>query len=247
MKLNTRFFTRRLIPALLIFSCVCTACGKEIAPLTPPPQKNPTAYPTIIIDAGHGGEDCGAIGKNGVYEKDLNLSIASELQSMLAAAGIPTRLTRKDDALLYDKNSDFHGKKKLLDMKARRAIINEYSNAVFISIHMNSFPQEKYRGLQVYYSDNIPASQELAELIQSAVRNNLQYDNTRKIKSAEDDIYLLNETPHPSILIECGFLSNLEECELLCLTSYQKRLCLCIYKAITDYLDTSKNINDIYS
>ena len=220
----------------------CVSCKKHVDK-SPPLQQEVIPYPTVIIDAGHGGEDCGAIGKNGVLEKDLNLSIALELQKMLEAAGIPTRLTRDCDTLLYDKNSDYHGKKKILDMQARRQIINQYSNAVFISIHMNSFPQEKYSGLQVYYSPNTQNSEQLAQYIQDTVRSNLQHNNDRKIKSSEDNIYLLNDTPHPSVLIECGFLSNREECELLCEASYQKRLSMCIYAAIVNYLSFHANNN----
>ena len=222
----------------LLFSCISCENHTDISP---PPQENNKAYPTVIIDAGHGGEDGGAIGKNGVYEKDLNLCIALELQQMLKSADIPTRLTRDSDTLLYDKNSDYHGKKKLLDMQARRKIINQYPDAVFISIHMNSFPEEKYKGLQVYYSPDVRDSEILAQYIQDTVRDNLQYANKRKIKSSEDNIYLLNDTPHPSVLIECGFISNPEECELLCQTSYQKRLCMCIYAAILNYLSFQSN------
>ena len=227
------------ISAALLFSCIC--CNKRGNQTPSLPPQDPTPYPTVIIDAGHGGEDSGAIGKNGVLEKDLNLSIAFELQKMLEANGIPTRLTRDSDTLLYDKNSDYHGKKKILDMQARRKIIKQYTQAIFVSIHMNSFPQEKYSGLQVYYSPNTQNSELLAQYIQDTVRSNLQQNNDRKIKSSEDNIYLLNDTPHPSVLIECGFLSNREECELLCDTSYQKRLCICIYSAILNYLKFQDN------
>ena len=123
----TVFFKKICLLALacaLIFSCLSCNENNNSTPETP--EKNKHTYPTVIIDAGHGGEDCGAIGINGIYEKDINLSIALELQAMLEANGIPTRLTRETDVLLYDKNADYHGKKKLLDMQARRAIINQY-------------------------------------------------------------------------------------------------------------------------
>ena len=230
---------------IILFACI--SCGQQKqAPDLEEPRKS-ISFPTVIIDAGHGGEDCGAIGKNGVYEKDLNLSIALELQEMLDAAGIPTRLTRDSDTLLYDKNTDYQGKKKRLDMEARRAIMKEYENAIFISIHMNSFPQEKYSGLQVYHSPNIDRSRILAQYVQDTVCKNLQHENNRKIKSSEDNIYLLNDTQIPSILIECGFLSNSVECELLCQTSYQKRLAICIYTAIFNYFGSQQNNNDISS
>ena len=241
----TVFFKKICLWALacaLIFSCL--SCNENNYSVPETPEENKQKYPTVIIDAGHGGEDCGAIGINGVYEKDLNLIIALELQGMLQANEIPTRLTRETDTLLYDKNTDYHGKKKILDMQARRAIINQYPNAIFISIHMNSFPEQKYSGLQIYYSPCVEKSRILAQFIQDTVHNNLQYDNDRQIKSSEDNIYLLNEAIHPSILIECGFLSNREECELLCQTAYQKRLTLCIYTAIINYFTSEQNNNE---
>ena len=195
------------------------------------------SLPVVIIDAGHGGEDCGAIGKNGVLEKDLNLKIALELNELLTSAGIQTRLTRSTDTLLYDKNSDYEGQKKKLDMAERLRIAEEYEDAVFVSIHMNSFPQEKYSGLQVYYSENSPDSAHLANIVQQLTVTNLQPDNDRKIKSAGEDIYLLRGTTHPAILIECGFISNAAECELLCTDEYRSRLCMTLYCAILNYFD----------
>ena len=241
----TVFFKKICLSTLvcaLLFSCL--SCNKKHNSAPETPEINKPTYPTVIIDAGHGGEDCGAIGINGILEKDLNLNIALELQSMLQANGIPTILTRNTDTLLYDKNSDYHGKKKLLDMQARRTIINQYTDAIFISIHMNSFPEQKYSGLQVYYSPNMENSRILAQFIQDTVQSNLQYENERKIKSSEDDIYLLNETIHPSVLVECGFLSNRAECELLSQTAYQKRLTLCIYTAIINYFTSAQNNNE---
>ena len=202
------------------------------------PQDPERTYPTVIIDAGHGGEDGGAVGANGVYEKDLNLKIAFELGALLEASGINIQFTRTEDVLLYDRNTDYEGRKKALDMAARLSIINEYDNAVFISIHMNSFPQQKYKGLQVYYSENSSSSKNLAELVQAISVKNLQPENTRKIKASGGNIFLLEKTTHPAILIECGFISNEQECELLCQNAYRKRLALCIYTAIITFFDT---------
>lgn len=197
--------------------------------------------PTVIIDAGHGGEDGGAVGVDGVYEKDLNLAIALELDEMLRSAGISTRLTRDTDILLYDRNSDYKGHKKAQDMAARVAIAKEYDNAVFISIHMNTFTQSKYSGLQVYYSENSPKSAELAELVQTLTVQNLQPNNTRKTKPSGSSIYLLDKITHPSVLVECGFLSNPEECALLGTEEYRHRLCITLFSAIVGYLDNNLN------
>lgn len=180
--------------------------------------------PTVIIDAGHGGEDGGAIGVNGAFEKDINLIIAKKLKERLEARSIPCVLTRESDILLYDKNSNYEGKKKKLDLLARKEFAERYENAIFISVHQNSFSKEQYSGLQVYYSPNNSASYLLASRIQSAIKEELQPNNDRAIKKSSG-IYLLDELFCPAVLIECGFLSNQAECERLCEESYQNAMC----------------------
>jgi N-acetylmuramoyl-L-alanine amidase len=234
MQTNKVFFATVVLITLLV---AFVSCSAPTAPQFTPPDPNAKRLPTVIIDAGHGGEDGGAVGKNGVYEKDLNLKIALELKEMLETKGVSVRLTRTDDTLLYDRNTNYEGRKKALDMAARLAIINEYKNAVFVSIHMNSFPQEKYNGLQVYYSENDPTSIELAKIIQSLTISNLQPENNRKVKPSGGDIYLLEKTGHPAVLVECGFLSNADECELLCTDGYRGRLCLTLCTAIFKYFE----------
>ncbi|MBE6530837.1 MAG: N-acetylmuramoyl-L-alanine amidase [Ruminococcaceae bacterium] len=192
--------------------------------------------PTIIIDAGHGGEDGGAVGKNGVYEKELNLLISEDLCDMLRAAGFEVVMTRESDVLLYDRNVDYKGRKKMLDLAARAKIAENTENCIFISIHMNSFPQEQYRGLQVYYSKNNDSSSLLAENIQGSVSSYLQKDNTRKIKSASKNIYLLDRISSPAVLVECGFLSNPEECALLCEKEYRQKLTFSLFYGISSFL-----------
>ena len=238
--------TKRTRIALSIFlvisaflSCALWGCqDTQPSPLIDwPPERAGAKLPVVIIDAGHGGEDSGALGGNGIYEKDLNLAIATELEQMLRASGLQTRLTRDTDTLLYDRNSDYHGHKKQQDMAARLAIAREYEDAIFISIHMNHFSQSKYRGLQVYYSPNSPLSEQLASNIQSAVAANLQPDNRRKIKCSESGIYLLERIEHPCVLIECGFLSNPEECALLATQEYRSRLCMTLCASVLSYID----------
>ena len=229
-----------MLSTFFIPSCQKGENGKDGE--STPPDTEQSNYPTVIIDAGHGGEDGGAIGVGGALEKDINLKIALELEQLLRASGISTRLTRSEDILLYDRNSDYQGHKKEQDMAARLAIVKEYESAIFVSIHMNSFPQSKYRGLQVYYSENCSLSRELAQIIQSTATKNLQPENTRKIKPSGDNIYLLKQITHPCVLIECGFLSNPEECALLCSENYRQRLSLSIYSAIMNYFDSLENI-----
>ena len=191
--------------------------------------------PTVIIDAGHGGEDGGASGKNGSVEKDLNLDIAFKLSNMLRASGINVIMTREEDILLYDRNADYMGHKKSLDLRARLDIAKSNPNSVFVSIHMNSFGDARYKGLQVWYSKNTDGSKKLADTVQNYVRETLQNDNERKTKAANSSIYLLDRAVCDSILIECGFLSNTEEEALLLDESYRKALAFTVFAAIKEY------------
>ena len=190
----------------------------------------------IIIDAGHGGEDPGAIGSNGIYEKDLNLEIALQIGEMLEKEGYAVIYTRTDDKLLYTEEQNIKGIRKISDLKNRCNVAKKYPEATFISIHMNSFGSEKYAGTQVYYSKTNENSILLAQSVQNTVRNNIQPDNNRNTKESSD-IYLLNNISNPSILIECGFLTNKTECEKLCQKEYQKELSFSIVCGIIEYMD----------
>ena len=201
--------------------------------------------PIIIIDAGHGGEDGGTIGCNGIYEKDINLIISLNLYDLFKASDIPVILTRETDILLYDRNVDYHGRKKVLDLAKRLEIAKLYENALFISIHQNACSDPKYSGLQVYYSINDKNSAILAEKIQSLARKILQPNNNRKIKATTDNIYLLDNISSPAVLIECGFLSNEVECQLLSTEKYQKELSAVIYASILDYFNETYQFEDI--
>lgn len=186
---------------------------------------------TVVIDAGHGGEDGGASDKLGNLEKDLNLAMAKKLEELFASAGIKTLMTRSEDKLLYDPNTDYHGRKKILDMRERVKIVNECDNPILISIHMNAFPEDEYRGLQVYYSVNDPTSEKIAEGVQTTVHSLIQKENKRKIKQGKD-IFLLDRINVPAILVECGFLSNPDEAALLNDEEYQDMLVFCIFHAV---------------
>ena len=227
----------------LIFIALCSLFFILSSCLIKPSNRNTSVsqdYPTVIIDAGHGGEDGGAIGINGCIEKDINLAIAKRLYEALSNSGITCVLTRSEDILLYDRSQDYEGRKKALDMKARLQIVNQYENAVFVSIHQNSFPIEKYSGFQVYYSSNSEASQALASTIEQSVKNSLQPSNKRVAKASEGKIYLLDNLSCPAVLLECGFLSNADECELLCTDEYQTRMCNAISNAIIAFLNQTQ-------
>lgn len=190
---------------------------------------------TVVIDAGHGGEDGGAVSKSGMAEKDINLAIAQKLQQMLQANGIPVVMTRETDTLLYDRTVDYRGRKKALDLAARKKIGEETENSIFVSIHLNAYPQSQYKGLQVWYSPNNEQSRALAESIQSTVKECLQPENNRAVKQATSSIYLLHHLQTPAVLVECGFLSNPEEARLLASDDYQNELAFLIFTAILDH------------
>ena len=196
----------------------------------------------VIIDAGHGGEDCGAIGVNGVYEKDINLEISNILYEMLKAVGIDVIMTRTEDRLMYTEKQNIKGQRKLYDLKNRLQIANAHPNAIFVSIHMNNFSSSKYSGLQVYYSKNTESSSYLAKIIQTSVRDNLQKNNDRKIKGADSSIYLLDRAENTAVLVECGFLSNYEECNKLSEKEYQRELSFCIFCGIIKFKESQKTI-----
>ncbi len=231
----------------LVLLSILITLGRFLSPHTKTVVEEVTpksALPTVILDAGHGGEDGGTVGINGIYEKDLNLKITLLLDEWLRAEGISTVLTRTEDILLYDKNSDHFGKKKVQDLAARRKIAEQYDNVILVSIHMNAFPDGRYSGLQVYYSPNNPSSQSLALKIQTLTHELLQPENTRKIKSAGENIYLLDRIFCPAVLIECGFLSNAQECAKLSEEAYQKKLAFCLYQSIVNYLkEDAKNLS----
>ena len=230
-------FTAAAILICLIGIRFSTA--KTIAELTAEPS---SSFQTIVIDAGHGGEDGGASLYGGAPEKELNLHIANDLRDILTMLGFKVIMTRTDDTLLYDKNSDYQGHKKSMDLANRLKIARETENAILLSIHMNAFPETKYSGLQVYYSKNKESSQRLALLVQDINRSVLSPENNRKIKQAGSNIFLLDRFDGTAILIECGFLSNDAERELLNTAEYRQKLSAVFLAAITEFVSDDENI-----
>ena len=190
----------------------------------------------IIIDAGHGGEDSGAIGVTGVLEKDLNLSIALQLCEALKQKGYTVILTRTEDKMLYLPEENIKGMRKISDLKNRCKLTENFKDCILISIHMNSYGSSKYSGLQVYYQEDNDESKLLASKIQNSVRESLQQENNRQIKSGRS-LYLLENTKCPSVIVECGFLSNENECKKLSEKEYQKELSFSIIYGIIEYIN----------
>ena len=192
----------------------------------------------FVIDPGHGGEDAGAVASDGTLEKDLNLEIATLLSYILELNGNEVILTRKDDRLLYDHYGDlesYTGQKKVYDLKNRLKIAEENENSIYVGIHMNKFPEEKYSGVQIYYSKGNPQGYEIATDVKNAVKASLQPKNKREIKRANSSIYILNNATIPAILIECGFLSNCEELTLLKSENYQRKMCITLFSALAKH------------
>ena len=225
--------------AFLLFLSILFAILFGVAEATRPKKEldvwnneNSSPPKTVILDAGHGGEDGGASSKDGLLEKDLNLALALAMRDILTANGVKVVLTRETDTLLYDRNVDFQGRKKMLDMAARLKIAQDSSDAVFISLHMNTYPHPSCEGVQVWYSDNNDASLELAKTIHSTTQEFLQPENDRPVKRSGSSIYLLHHLECPAVLVECGFLSRPAEAALLGDEGYRQQLALTLCMGI---------------
>ena len=237
-------FTLKLILFFIITSIVIAAMALffgEISSLSTTWQDvvvstNAQPYQTVIIDAGHGGEDGGTSSSTGLIEKDINLEIAKLIAKNLEEEGINVILTRTDDRLLYDQNSDYQGRKKKLDIAARLEIMKNTENAIFVSIHMNAFTDRSCSGLQVWHSTNDPASYDLAKLIQNNARLRLQPNNKRVVKEATSAINLLFNATCPAVLIECGFLSNPNDAALFESKEYREKVAGNIAYSISEFL-----------
>ena len=189
---------------------------------------------TIVIDAGHGGEDGGAVSCTGVMEKQINLEIALKLNDLLHILGHRTRMIRADDRSVYT-SGDTIARRKVSDLKGRVRMVNETEDAVLVSIHQNLFPDARYSGAQVFYS---PAGegQALAELLQVSFRQTINPGSNREIKRAKG-VYLMEQITCTGILVECGFLSNPQEEGLLRTKEYQQHICTVIASNLANFLD----------
>ncbi len=189
--------------------------------------------PYILLDAGHGGEDGGASGADGTPEKDINLAIALNMRALLQMLGCPVQMTRDADVSLSTEGDSVRAR-KVSDMYNR---LERYdAAALVVSVHQNYFPQTQYFGTQIFYEPDRAESAALAESIRARVVRHLQPDNTRELKRADDNIFLLNETQTPAVLVECGFLSNQAERERLKQPEYQAQMALCVVAGLADHL-----------
>lgn len=212
----------------IFFSCTNTKNSSELVSSTP------VSNHIVILDAGHGNPDGGAVGQDGSIESNLNLEIVLKLQKFLEASNCTIILTRSDENGIYETTAETIREQKVSDMKNRVDIANNSNAEIFVSIHMNKLEQSQYSGWQTFYKNNDDTSKEIAENIQTSLNYFIKKENSRTIKSISG-IYLTKNVEIPLVIVECGFLSNAEENKLLQTDSYQNELAWSIYIGIMDY------------
>ena len=188
----------------------------------------------IIVDAGHGAPDGGAVGINGTLEKDINLKIAIILSEVLEAKGYIPIMTRTGDTGIYDTSCTTIREMKRDDMNKRLNIVKNSGASLFISIHMNAFENKSAHGLHIFYSKNHENIKPLAENIQTRI-SEITGAKTHTVTTADENLFLMKKPPIPAILAECGFLSNAEEEKKLNEEDYQSRLAWAIAEAVDTY------------
>ena len=203
----------------------------RISPVAKVYEEAPVA---VVIDPGHGGEDGGATSCTGVLESKYNLDISLRLNDLLQMLGYNTKMIRTTDMSIYTQGNTI-AQKKVSDLKQRVHIVNNTEDAYLISIHQNYFSDSRYSGAQVFYATT-EQSKELALLLQRQFPLYLQKENKRTIKKASG-VYLMEHIDCPGVLIECGFLSNVEEEAKLRSADYQKQLCCVIASVVSNHLD----------
>lgn len=224
----------------LIFAIFCI-CALNINPFcnnyAKATDENQTDSPpsvgyTIVVDPGHGGIDPGSIGyKTKIKESELNLKFSLMLAEKLRAVGIRVIMTRTDENGLADNSAkDF----KKQDMKLRKEMINKIRPNMVISVHMNSYTNHTLRGAKVFYDKKSDISRKIAESIQFQFSENLEASNN---VASVGDYYMLKCTESPSIIAECGFLSNARDEQLLLDEKYQEKIVDCIFKGIIKFLN----------
>lgn len=194
----------------------------------------PVSNKVIVIDAGHGVPDGGAVSNDGISEAEINLKIALKLQNLLEQSGATVILTRSDENGIYDIDKTTLKQKKVSDIKNRVKIGNSSSADIFVSIHLNKIPQEQYSGWQTFFKKDNEQGEKLATAIQNNLTEAIQKDNNR-VPMKIDNVYIVKNVEIPLTIVECGFLSNAEEEEKLQKDEYQNKLAWGIYNGINDY------------
>lgn len=220
--------------AILTLSILCVGIYEKTAS---PASALPVSNRVIILDAGHGGQDGGAVGSDGTVEKDLNLKVALKVQKLLEQSGCTVFMTRSDDRSISSIEDDIKKQRKVADLNNRKQMTKDLQVEAFVSIHMNTYTDPQYSGTQVFYSESPELSKSLAEMIQEEVRI-VDSENTRAAKNGSKGIFILNDTSIPSVVVECGFLSNEKDLARLKTDDYQQKLATAIYNGIMKFYAT---------
>lgn len=235
---------KRRVPLILTIFCCCMVAAisgmvnsgnaAREAAVGAVPKK------VVVIDAGHGGVDGGCTGTNGVYEKDINLSIAKNLGALLSFEGYEVVYTRSEDVSIYDDGVTGIRNQKISDMENRLEIVQSYPDSIFLSIHQNQYTQSEYFGAQIFYTTNHKDNFRFATIMQDRFAS-LQPGNDREIKLIDNGLYLFKNTKQPALLIECGFLSNPNDAANLSSAEYQKKVAFTIYSGLTEFLKETQS------
>ncbi len=227
-----RFFAGVVCIAVLVVICDLTV-GSSRAFGVFTGGKQETRLQTVIIDAGHGGFDGGAVAQDGTVEKEINLAISLKLESILSALGFKTVMVRTTDTAV-NESDDKGSSAKVNDIKHRVDLMKRYPEAVLVSIHMNKYGTTQPHGAQIFYAKT-EGSDILAKCIQSSIILRVQNDNKRVIKPTTSDIYLLKNATTPAVIAECGFLSNPTDLKNLKNDDYQLKIAFSIAVGIIEY------------
>lgn len=200
------------------------------------PVNSSNTQKTILLDAGHGGEDPGAVSEyNQIKEKDINLNIVLEIKRLLEAENYKVILTREEDKLEYQEDTTNIVQKRKQDLLRRKKMMDEAGADIVVSIHLNKFPQTKYFGAQTFFPPNMPQSQKLAMCIQKSIRENLDPSNKRDALVKKEPIIILKDCKTTSVVVECGFLSNQQEEQKLQTKEYQDKTAFAVKEGIKAY------------
>lgn len=227
---------KRWVAAVILAALAAVLIGLGIAKTHESEQTLSRGDFKVVLDAGHGDPDGGAVGANGTLEKDINLAIVKKLQEVLEGKGVEVVLTRDGDSGLYDDSASTIRQMKVDDMRKRREIVKNSGADLFLSIHMNSFSDKSANGLHIFYDKAHPDGETLADALQTGIAE-VTGAAVHTVKTADESLFLMKNPPIPSILVECGFLSNPEEEKKLCDEEYQAKIAWAIASCLENYTD----------
>lgn len=230
-KRSRKYFTMAVIIALALGTAACFFQKPVVDSALAPAR---FSGETVVIDAGHGGEDGGAVSVSGAIESQINLAIALRLDQILGLYGVNTVLLRDSDVSLHDPDAQTLREKKVSDLHNRVAAIQTLEDPILISIHQNTYTSSRYHGAQVFYA-NGELSLPFAQVTQTVLKQALDPSNERQPTRIPESVYLMNHISCRAILVECGFLSNPQEDALLQSSGYQTKLAAALAGAYLSY------------